>query len=635
MTTRHPEVSRQRGIQAVALTALLGMLLADAAHAVEASPFEPEKEPAVRLLQTNRMELNVKRLTVTYGTTVRARGRSPEHLPPGNAARVGVVGTSPGGINIDDGNLNYDKGSEVSNAVKGIVDLELTFDKTLRAFVRAKAWDDRAQRRDAVPHGSFANGYAADTPLSDTGFSQHARFSNAVLMDAYVEKKFDTGAKPLLIRLGSQHIPWGLQETTILGGLEQINAIDYPARFRAGTVLDRTLERDEGYIPVPAVFVRWGEKTDTSVEAFYLFKFQENEFPGCGTFFALTDYSSPGCERVLAQPPAITDPRAIALGLFARRAPDDVASDSGQFGVAFKQRTKVGLFGAHYANYHSRRFSPTAIKSTRPAGAPPLIPGDPDGRNVRYFIEYPEDVRVFGLTWAAAEQPAAGADRTWRPRWGLYAEYTYRPNQTILLGSTDLFNAFASNTEPTQLRADANATPPGGIYPGYDRRRISQFLLSGRTLVDPLLGGTAVLSGETGFKYIHDLPDVNVRRYGRSDVYGLGPVNGVCPAGATPKQCSNDGFATAFSWGYRARASVRYPGAIGDVALIPTMTFQHDVKGFAHDLVFLEARKAAVLSLRAELKQLFVEAGWTAIWGGDYNANKDRDFYSLTAGLKF
>jgi hypothetical protein len=209
------------------------------------------------------------------------------------------------------------------------------------------------------------------------------------------------------------------------------------------------------------------------------------------------------------------------------------------------------------------------------------------------------------------------------------------PNQTILLGSTDLFNAFASNVAPTQLRADATATPPGGVYRGYDRREISQFLLSGRTRIDRLLGGTATVSGEAGFKYIHDLPDVNERRYGRSDVYGLGPVNGVCALGAAPSQCSSEGFATAFSWGYRARIAVRYPHVLADVALIPAVAFQHDVKGYAHDAVFLKGRKAGIVSLRAELNQLFVEAGWTAVWGGDYNYTKDRDFYSIVAGLRF
>lgn len=41
------------------------------------------------------------------------------------------------------------------------------------------------------------------------------------------------------------------------------------------------------------------------------------------------------------------------------------------------------------------------------------------------------------------------------------------------------------------------------------------------------------------------------------------------------------------------------------------------------------------MSLRAELNKFFIEGGWSAIWGGEYNFTKDRDFYSLVAGLQF
>lgn len=128
---------------------------------------------------------------------------------------------------------------------------------------------------------------------------------------------------------------------------------------------------------------------------------------------------------------------------------------------------------------------------------------------------------------------------------------------------------------------------------------------------------------------------MNVRRYGRSDLYGLGPIAGVCIPGSTPKQCSNEGYVTAFSWGYRARASMRYSGLVAGVAIVPSLGFQHDVKGYAHDIVFIEGRKGGTASLRAELSKFFVEAGWTAIWGGEYNFTKDRDFYTLAAGLQF
>ena len=72
------------------------------------------------------------------------------------------------------------------------------------------------------------------------------------------------------------------------------------------------------------------------------------------------------------------------------------------------------------------------------------------------------------------------------------------------------------------------------------------------------------------------------------------------------------------------------------VNLTPSVAFQHDVNGVAHDIAFIDGRKAANVAIRADIfKKLFVEASWTPIWGGDYNFTKDRDFYSLVAGLTF
>lgn len=579
--------------------------------------------PSLVLKLDQGAQLSVKG-TVTYGTTIRSRGRDPVLLPAPNAARVGATGSAPSGSNVDDGDLNYEKGAHVSTALKGLFDLELRHTE-FRAFVRARAWDDYAQRRDTVPHGNLPGNYVANTPLSDGGFSAHGQFSGAVLMDAYIERAFKLGERPLMLRLGSQAIDWGRADASILGGLEQINAIDYAARFRAGA-----LALQEGYIPVPAVFARWGSPIKTAVEAFYLLRFRENEQAGCGTFFALADYVTDGCDKIVAQP-ALTDPAAIAAGVFARRAPDVKPSHAGQYGIAVTHVVEdVGRFGVYFANYHSRRFAPSAIKSPRPAGVPPLIPGDPGGANVRYFIEYPEDIRVFGLNYAVRVP-----EGRWKGASG-YAEYTYRPNQSVLLSSSDLFNAFASNVAPSQLRADASTTPPGAAYHGYDRRKISQFSVAASAPVGRVIGGTVGIGAEAGFKYIHDLPDVNVRRYVRSEVYGIGPVNGACLPGATSRQCSNEGYVTAFSWGYRAKASLKYTDVIGDVDLTPSLAFLQDVKGYSHDIIFIEGRKGATLAVRADIgRSFFLEGSWWPVWGGDYNFTKARDFYTLVGGLTF
>jgi len=579
-------------------------------------------EPLLRPLRFARegWELTLKG-SITYGTIVRAEDRNPALLTAGNAARVGIEGSARGGVAMDDGNLNYAHGDAVSTALKGLFDLELKHSGQFRAFVRMKAWDDGAQRRDGVPHGNLVNGYAANAPLGDGGFSRYAAFRSAVLMDAYAEGKLNAAAEQVTVRLGSQSIEWGNPQRTILGGLEQINAIDFAARFRAGASI-----REETYLPVPGAYIRWGTPARTTAEAFYLFRFHRNEHPGCGTFYAPTDYVADGCDKVVAQPPALSDPMAVASDLVVRRAPDGMPSDGGQYGIGMTHVTSVGRFGVYFANYHSRRASASPIKSSRTAlGGNPLIPGDPGGENLRYFIEYPDDVRMFGLTYGAFKGKTAFS-----------VEYTYRPNQVALLNSYDLFNAFASNVALSMLRADATATVPGDAYRGYDRLKVSQLTVSARHPHPESAVESFSFVAEAGIKYVHELPDVTVRRYGRSDVFGLGPVNGVCPPGASAVQCSYAGYVTPSSWGYRFRLQKRFHNVMDSVDLVPFVFFSHDVKGWSYDGNFNEGSKRASVGVRAEFKRnAFFEAAWSPIWGGTYNGLKDRDVVTVFGGVRF
>ena len=110
----------------------------------------------------------------------------------------------------------------------------------------------------------------------------------------------------------------------------------------------------------------------------------------------------------------------------------------------------------------------------------------------------------------------------------------------------------------------------------------------------------------------------------------------MCLPGAPSYQCSEDGYASSLSWGYRLRVSSIYGNVIDGVDLKPTITFVHDVKGWSYDYVFIEGRKLAIVALQADVKKrFFVEALWTPIWGGTYNFTKDRDFYGLAIGVTF
>src|SRR5438128_10101469 len=136
--------------------------------------------------------------TATFGTIIRADARNPEFITPGNGARVGVAGRAVGGQNDDDGELNYARGDRASTVLKGVIDVDFKYQK-FGAFLRAKAWTDFTLDHGDVPHGNLPNGYAANTPLSDSGFSRLGRFSGVELKDANVYGTFDVG-KQLFVR---------------------------------------------------------------------------------------------------------------------------------------------------------------------------------------------------------------------------------------------------------------------------------------------------------------------------------------------------------------------------------------------------------------------------------------------------
>ena len=79
------------------------------------------------------------------------------------------------------------------------------------------------------------------------------------------------------------------------------------------------------------------------------------------------------------------------------------------------------------------------------------MPGDPGNLNPTYFTEYPEDIRMFGVTF-----------ETKFPGGAVLGEFTYRPNQPLQYNSVDLISAAVSLTAPTPLREKADAVAPGG-----------------------------------------------------------------------------------------------------------------------------------------------------------------------------
>jgi hypothetical protein len=553
----------------------------------------------------------------TLGTAIRTTNRDPKLLAE-NGAAVGVPGTALGGRNQDDGNLNYKKGDQVSTVGKAFMSVDAKLG-SFGVFARGMGWYDYAMARNGVPWGNIPNGYAPGQPLSDAGFDNAAKFSSVSLQELYFHGQFNVGSVPVLAKVGNQRILWGSPTTTPGGIFTTINGIDRNARSRPGAL------PEDAIVPTPAGYSKIDLSKQFSIEGFYQYAHSQSEEAGCGTFFATTDYRPAGCDKVFIG--GGTDQNALANGFYVKRAATPKNTDV-QFGlggtyVVESIGTKFGLF---FAQVDSRGLSNAIVVTTSKIA--PYIPGDPFGTNGQYREDYVPNTQIYSSTFNTRLQQTT-----------LSGEVAIRHNAPVSLNALDLLNAFASNSAPTTLRADQMAATPGSIYAGYDRFNLGYYDLRVSQGLPGILGGAKlVVGGEVAGKQVFNLPDVNVRRYGRSDFAGGGPVNGVCqPGTAGTIGCSNDGYVTAFAWNYSLNAAVVYENAFTTgLTITPSIGVSHDVKGWAYDSSFMQGRVVANLALKAEYKQFFANVRWNpALAISPYDAFSDRQIVSVSAGMKF
>ncbi|EMR49213.1 DUF1302 domain-containing protein [Pseudomonas putida] len=564
-----------------------------------------------------------------------------------------LIGVNNGGKGLsqtsDDGHLNFKKGETFSKIFKGIHDLELKYGDT-GVFVRGKYWYDFELKDE---NREFKD-------ISDSNRKEGAKSSGAELLDAFVYHNYSIGDQPGSVRFGKQVVSWG-ESTFIGGGINSINPIDVSAFRRPGA------EIKEGLIPVNMFYISQSLTDNLSAEAFYQIEWDQTVVDNCGTFFSQPDIIADGCSdnlRVLSssrvlglQPPAVQGLLAATgvdyneEGVLVRRGADRDARDSGQFGVAFRYMFEPldTEFGAYFMNYHSRApiFSATGASqavfdrvAALPARLRPLIVAG----NSQYFVEYPEDIRLYGLSFSTT-LPTGTA-------WS--GELSYRPNAPVQLNSTDIL--FAGVTPLTGYgNASVLQGTPGQDLHGYRRKEITQFQTTFTHFFDQVMGASRLtVVGEVGVTHVGGLESTSKARYGRDPVYGPGELpGGMCTAlnGTTidgsglgsstanlSRNCNSDGFTTSTSWGYRARAIWDYNDVFAGVNLKPSVAWSHDVSGYSPGpgANFEEGRKAVSLGLDAEYQNTYTASlSYTNFFDGKYSTVDDRDFVALSFGVSF
>ncbi|WP_412536174.1 DUF1302 domain-containing protein [Marinobacter sp. MIT932201] len=553
----------------------------------------------------------------------------PEYTPGGALENIGASTN-----NYDDGNLNFESGDTYSKIVKGNSELYLNYYvdnpylTRVGGLLRGRYWydfelKDESRAVDYVGQQRELNPEAKDNA------------SGGEILDAYVFSDWYFGNVPVSLRYGKQVVSWG-ESTFIQGGINVINPVDVPAFRAPGSELKDAL------LPVEMFYMSAGVTENVTVETFVQADWEPIRPDDCGTFFSTNDFAPDGCGPVLLAG-QLPDSQALAQGLVSDRVGDREADSKDQFGVALRwyvPQLNDSELGFYYIKYNSRL---------------PYVSGivrDPaNGQNLPlYFIEYPENINLYGVS----------INTTTPGGWSLGAEYSYRDKMPLqwnafelLYGGNEVINPEtgepASKLQVIREAEAGGASLNGEAVRGWDEYGVSQAQFTLIKFFDQVMGASRLsLITEFGATYVHDLPDYDTARYGRSGTFGIGQLpGGACDgSGATgaalninTNYCNNEGFTTDFSWGYRTRLVWSYLNALAGVNLSPQLAWSHDVQGYSPQPggAFNEGSKAIGLSLEAEYQNKITgEISYTNFFGGKpYNELTDRDFVSVSVSYSF
>ena len=555
--------------------------------------------------------------TLSLGAAWRIQDRDPS-----------LIGIANGGtarsINEDNGNLNYNNNDLYAAPIRSTHELELNY-RNYGAFFRATYfWD-------AINHNK--------AELGSTGQTQVGR--DFKFLDAFVHGKYAVGGKTLNLRLGNQVVSWG-ESTFIPNGINIINPVNLSRLRTPGA------ELREAFLPTPMLWASQ-ELTDTlSVEGYYQVDWKKTRIDPRGTYFSNNDFLSDDADRVYIgfgrrkdERPPLTSPLADpAAAVWAPRNSDRTPKDSGQYGLAARlflpklNHTEIGLF---HINYHSRIPYASGIRGTVTSS----LTGTPFGPLIghtgtaRYFADYPENIRLWGVSFNTSA-PGGIA---------LQGEYSYRPNLPLQLSAPELL--LAALGAPNVIGTFA----PGQTINGYRRVKAQQVQITATKAFGPTLGADDwVLVGEVGYNRLN-LP-AGLRFNGP----GVFLPSLQSAANATSfGSVQTDGFATTNSWGYRLLTRMDFNNLISSVTVSPRIAFAHDVRGTGPN--FNQGVKAITLGVGFNFKQSWqADLAYTSFFGGrtyagtdpianpagqprtyasSANPLKDRDFFAASLTYSF
>lgn len=293
-------------------------------------------------------------------------------------------------VNLDDGNLNYDKGDITQAPLKVSNDLKLEWG-SFGIFARGIGiydylnYDFEEYHPNRVTNENTATTGIRDDPTISNRYLEQVHGPGGVVINDRDKEtaeqaglRYDIldlnfygttpffGERELLFRVGKQTVNWGQSTVAVVNSVNQAQPVNANSLFRLGFGL-----LEELFVPVgmyrASTEAWWG----VDVEAYYQYEWQPIEIPTPGTFMSFIDVGTDslvdnisltfggqedpdGASSFFDNPLALITPSTPTVEVL----PEKKARDDGQYGLALKKYfydlNDGTEFGLYFMNYHSK-----------------------------------------------------------------------------------------------------------------------------------------------------------------------------------------------------------------------------------------------------------------------------------------
>lgn len=618
--------------------------------------------------------------TVSYGLEMRMQNRSCSLISRDNGGCASLTAELPEGsqdayfINVDDGDLNYNKHDLFSEVIKGTHELLLNMPDDFTFFGRVSELYD------------WRIGHTARTPLS-SGARPYSVY-NFELLDLYINKDFDWLDHNARIRIGNQLMSWG-EDIFILGGINSINAIDVRRYHVAGAQIKEFLR------PAPMISLNTDLTESVSMETYWQWRWNSFLIDPDGTYFSSADIAGKGNAGAIYIPTSFINAglnnlgnpveqpivnAALAAGAI-RYAPAGTVGDPGGTGLTaaqlrdqnfvkprliqgFTNPNFIPVPGLSFLGQTTSQGIATALVNLafNSGTAIPLV-SDKGGSNsgqyglafryhpdwleasfgfyyerfnskipfisytvnpayasdnpvsAGYKIEYPSGINLFGVSY-----------NTNAGNWALGGEISYRPNDPVAIDPS-----VPSGNDPKSAPyacVNGGGEAAGKYCKGWVRRAKIQVQQSALQIFSPNSGLGGLMLGTLHAKEGYFLGEVGLVEYPGLD--RLGGIPWSLPAYALPDK---------FSAGYTLETQVTYPNVMNlGFDWLPQIDWSQGVLGNTPNaLPWQQGAKSATFTLNFNRHNI-ITAAIAYSWffgGGPQNQTSDRDYASFTVGYNF